>query len=568
MRLSRRSRGIAGLALLCSWAAGCGGGDDESAWAPPPAKDSGTDVAIDGAADAVSDNAIDSASDGSSGAAGSSHDAAIDVVSDASSDGGSDATSETSVPQDAGPDGCAAGLSSCDGMCVDLQSNNLHCGGCGVACEVGQDCQQGACAILCQSPKEPCNGVCVNTQTDPANCGSCGNVCTTGQACQSGACTLTCAAGLEQCGGSCVSLQWDSSHCGACFNACAAGTTCKSGVCELQCPSGQTNCSGVCVNLQNNAANCGACGKACPTSYACSGGACILTCPPGQTVCSGACVNPLTDSDNCGGCGHACGVDQACSNGVCVLACTAPEIACSGVCKNPVTDPLNCGGCGKVCSDANILTPICSNQICGGKCLPGWGDCDKNKLTNGCETDLTTTANCGTCGNTCAVSQACVSGACQTSCNADIQTFATATISAGGTVSPYVPATAVNGVSESQKCSEFAWITAGSAADGAWIQLQWPTTRTIKSLTVDTRSASVTNACADVGRTLGAATIQWWNGSSWVTAGQVSGKQDDWSYTFTSMISTTRIRLYNLYVTGSVELYNPVLYELRVVGCN
>ncbi|MFK7986309.1 MAG: hypothetical protein AB8I08_09785 [Sandaracinaceae bacterium] len=39
---------------------------------------------------------------------------------------------------------CGAGAESCDGACVDVRLDPAHCGGCGVACEDGLVCSDGA----------------------------------------------------------------------------------------------------------------------------------------------------------------------------------------------------------------------------------------------------------------------------------------------------------------------------------------------------------------------------------------------------------------------------------------
>src|SRR5262249_40951497 len=44
------------------------------------------------------------------------------------------------------------------------------------------------------SPLTSCNGTCINTNTDPMNCGTCGNTCSaTTPTCLGGACVQTCA---------------------------------------------------------------------------------------------------------------------------------------------------------------------------------------------------------------------------------------------------------------------------------------------------------------------------------------------------------------------------------------
>lgn len=48
---------------------------------------------------------------------------------------------------------------------------------------------------VCTPPQVSCNGACVNTQTDANNCGACGNVCAVGSSCQAGTCKPTVACG-------------------------------------------------------------------------------------------------------------------------------------------------------------------------------------------------------------------------------------------------------------------------------------------------------------------------------------------------------------------------------------
>ncbi|MCD6499937.1 MAG: MYXO-CTERM sorting domain-containing protein [Deltaproteobacteria bacterium] len=40
---------------------------------------------------------------------------------------------------------CDQGLTDCDGDCVDLDSDDDNCGGCGQACASGQTCRDGSC---------------------------------------------------------------------------------------------------------------------------------------------------------------------------------------------------------------------------------------------------------------------------------------------------------------------------------------------------------------------------------------------------------------------------------------
>lgn len=93
--------------------------------------------------------------------------------------------------------------------------------------------------------------------------------------------------------------------------------------------------------------------------------------------------------------------------------CFGSEDAAS-VCTNFETDVNNCGGCGVVCSLANA-TAACTDGECEvSTCDAGFGDCDSD-AANGCETPLTTTSDCGSCGNACADGEVCTDGTCVSS---------------------------------------------------------------------------------------------------------------------------------------------------------
>jgi hypothetical protein len=177
---------------------------------------------------------------------------------------------------------CTAG--QCTGECVptsvDCSGNvPVSCGYNGMwlrgtACPY--DCNKGTCCGI--SAPNVCGSVCVNSQTNNLNCGGCGNVCPTtgGKSCQTGFCQ--CPVGTTDCSGTCVYLASSSANCGACGNACVGGRTCQAGACA--CPSATTDCSGTCANLQSDGANCGVCGLSCggASCFAgnCGGGNLIL----------------------------------------------------------------------------------------------------------------------------------------------------------------------------------------------------------------------------------------------------------------------------------------------------
>jgi len=116
---------------------------------------------------------------------------------------------------------------------------------------------------------------------------------------------------------------------------------------------------------------------------------------------------------NCGWCGHACAfanAEASCDAGLCVMGnCLAGFTDCNGDpadgCEaNFDDDPLNCGGCGNACGPYEHATAGCQSGQCAiGACDAGWDDCNGN-LADGCEKDVTSDlANCGACGNACAL---------------------------------------------------------------------------------------------------------------------------------------------------------------------
>ena len=86
---------------------------------------------------------------------------------------------------------------------------------------------------------------------------------------------------------------------------------------------------------------------------------------------------------------------------ICTTQCSGKECgddACGGTCPPGCSNPHGT----TTCSAVGLCQPICSQD---------WGNCDVDN-TNGCETDLKTTTNCGSCGNTCTGTQLCSEGLC------------------------------------------------------------------------------------------------------------------------------------------------------------
>jgi hypothetical protein len=116
---------------------------------------------------------------------------------------------------------CPAGMTACDGRCVDLRSDPDNCGRCDNECEEshGQVCSSGKCAARCAPTLSNCTGACVDEKTDPANCGACGLVCGCGQVCSAGVCVTpgVCSQEGDPCTG----------------GGCCAGLLCLGGFCAL-----------------------------------------------------------------------------------------------------------------------------------------------------------------------------------------------------------------------------------------------------------------------------------------------------------------------------------------------
>src|SRR4051812_18952658 len=81
-------------------------------------------------------------------------------------------------PQPPPPLACSGGTVNCDGVCVDLQANETHCGACQTVCAADEVCQAGVCFI---------RGICPAALANPSFCSS--SVCSSGaNLCQ---CTAT-----------------------------------------------------------------------------------------------------------------------------------------------------------------------------------------------------------------------------------------------------------------------------------------------------------------------------------------------------------------------------------------
>lgn len=195
-----------------------------------------------------------------------------------------------------------------------------------------------------------------------------------------------------------------------------------------ECPAGTATCetsSSRCdVDLMGDRNNCGACGAACPkdsvyvqmtpgpfleVTFFCASGKCEMACSHDHADCDGVpdngCEVDLTMTDNCGACGVKCADNTPCTEGKC--GCKDGFTNCNGECVDIQTYTNNCGECGHLCEDTLQLPwefhrPMqCIKGVCNNACEGGYGDCDSDLETNGCEQSLKDDANCGACGNVC-----------------------------------------------------------------------------------------------------------------------------------------------------------------------
>ena len=306
---------------------------------------------------------------------------------------------------------CDAGWANCDGQdangCeTDVAGGIDNCGACGLVCSLANAqqvaCEEGACRLVaCHPGFEDCdqvadNGCETNIWADPMNCGACSHTCPAAggtPACAQGQCTVSsCNPGLGDCEPDIPGCETDLStsvnHCGFCNNPCSlphANAVCVHGTCTVgTCEKSYGDCdgnpsNGCETNTSTSVTNCGGCELECPTPphgvRVCVASSCTYACEPNYVDCNGQ------GGDGC-------------------------EI-------NLATDPNNCGACGAACSGKHVTTRVCQAGSCTSSCANGYGDCNSDKRTDGCETNLATSPdNCGSCGHACGNCQGCSNGTC------------------------------------------------------------------------------------------------------------------------------------------------------------
>ncbi|MCA9665927.1 MAG: hypothetical protein KC503_10080 [Myxococcales bacterium] len=283
-----------------------------------------------------------------------------------------------------------------------------------------------------------------------------------------------------------------------------------------------------------------------PGKKACTNGGTTLTCVPDVAVgsqtetCNGK-------DDNCDGTvdnGNLCGSGETCTNGACRCgtgaACSSSTTCCSGGCRNLASNTSHCGACGVSCGAGET----CSSQRCRcGSTSGGIGA-----------------------GPACSGGQTCNGTSCVTPCNSSVNIAPSATpTSSGGGVTTYGPQK-MNDRTKQATCDtdKFHWISApnGSGTSAHWIRYTWPSAVRVGRVVFDTVVASTGGCGATPGRSLAGGTLQYLSGSTWVNLVTVSGQANDWSRSFTPVM-TTSIRLINAHAHSSGNP-NPVIIEWEV----
>ena len=129
---------------------------------------------------------------------------------------------ENHTPQD-------YGLIECEGHWVNPESDEGHCGGCGIACLPGQLCVSSRCVLSCPQNHQECQGECFDLQSSEVHCGGCDRPCDPAERCVAGHCV--CPEGLVSCSETCVDTDIDSNHCGGCARVCGERQFCANSTC-------------------------------------------------------------------------------------------------------------------------------------------------------------------------------------------------------------------------------------------------------------------------------------------------------------------------------------------------
>jgi hypothetical protein len=346
-------------------------------------------------------------------------------------------------------DDCDDSGDSCETPLTSL-SDCRECGvDCGAIANAEPSCETGTCGPgLCLGNYGDCNLVpgdgCEQTLDTLEYCGSCETPCDFPggtEECGSGSCLATsCMGEFDDCDldptNGCESLS-SAAHCGACGKTCddslmnVESASCDDGTCVPVCDpaSGFGNCDldpfNGCESSVRTIERCGDCDTACDPLNAvgsCSTGECeVVGCDDGWDDCDSDpldCEQSLDDPEHCGSCDNDCTgtAKPHCAGGVCSSAdCSAGTADCDdiGSCNYDLTtNASHCGACDNACEftvDESVAhagaAPSCASSACVPQCDAGWDDCNDD-YRDGCETDLRSLTDCGSCFQGCSIANA------------------------------------------------------------------------------------------------------------------------------------------------------------------
>ena len=354
------------------------------------------------------------------------------------------------------PDCCAEGLTSCNAICRDLQTDPSNCGKCGKICPAADNgetsCVNGECTIsACIEGFDDCDellatGCEANLLVDPANCQQCGDLCDldSGETCLAGECLC-----IPQCDG----LECGDDGCNGVCGECQDGENCLDGTCtsltvgsfkvlkskpvldngihylllQVGITSATATSDSWCQEYQQLCQHFGlvptGCGdnfdsggyKACKTDFLSNGTANTLGCSPsggianvakangfagatssnsfGFHYCNGSCTKELCSGENCNSALSDFDATQEVGYTLC--------FECAAECEGKVCGDDGCGGnCGQcagpqdACVDGQCLCqPACDGKLCGPDgCGGSCGGCDNKECG-----DDGCGGNCGIC---------------------------------------------------------------------------------------------------------------------------------------------------------------------------
>jgi hypothetical protein len=343
---------------------------------------------------------------------------------------------------------CTTGWKSCDGIADNGCERDVRtltsCGDCDVPCAFPHaaascgtgTCTQGACDVGfadCPAAMQP---GCETQLGTASNCASCGNACSNGHGTNSCTgmpgtfdCAPVCDMGWKSCNNDpddgCETSVTTLTNCVNCGQACSfpnATASCSTGACTLtSCNAGFADCTAAagCETTLGTTTACRSCTEVCSNAH---GGTtcnttngCVPTCDAGWKSCDGVatngCERDIRTLTSCGDCDVPCNfanASESCSTGTCTLGtCTAGFGNCDSQpangCETTLGNVTHCNACGNACTNSHGSTSCTGTPgafDCAPVCDANWASCNGNP-DDGCETDLTTTSNCGICGRAC-----------------------------------------------------------------------------------------------------------------------------------------------------------------------